>query len=82
MLFILAGFDTTANTLSFAIHLLAKHADCQETLRKELRERLRTAEDGRLSYNDIMEDNYLEAVLAGEWQDLCRTQIGGECDSQ
>lgn len=37
---VFAGFETTANALTFTLYLLAKHQRVQEKLRSELRERL------------------------------------------
>ena len=66
ILFILAGYDTTANTLSFVSHCLAKHQDYQDLLRTQLQEKCRNSPDGELTYQDIMEMPYLDAVIAGK----------------
>lgn len=36
ILFLIAGFDTTANTLSFTVYYLALYPDVQERLRQEV----------------------------------------------
>ncbi|KAF2357063.1 Cytochrome P450 [Trinorchestia longiramus] len=64
LLFLLAGFDTTANTLSFTSALLARNPQIQEALRAELKNKLRDNEDGKLSYQNIMECKYMDAVLS------------------
>ena len=53
ILFLLAGYDTTANALSFAFYLLAKHSECQEKLRKELK-KIQDS-DGEISYQNLMD---------------------------
>jgi cytochrome P450 len=64
ILFLLAGFDTTATTLSFVAALLARNPACQRALRDELRDKVKDNENGKLSYQDIMECKYLDAVLS------------------
>ncbi|RXG72097.1 cytochrome P450 9e2 [Armadillidium vulgare] len=63
ILFLLAGFDTTSNTLSFLIYLLAANKDAQRILREELQEIIE--KDGEFNYQNIMEARYLDACLSG-----------------
>ncbi|XP_047493754.1 cytochrome P450 6k1-like [Penaeus chinensis] len=62
VLFIIAGYDTTANTLGIASFLLAKHTKEQELLREELRKLI--AEHGSLTYQAIIEAKYLEGCVS------------------
>ncbi|XP_018025501.1 cytochrome P450 9e2 isoform X2 [Hyalella azteca] len=64
ILFILAGYDTTANTLCFAAALLARNPQCQARLRAEVAARIEGNEGGKLTYQDVMECKYLDAVLS------------------
>ncbi|TOF72544.1 hypothetical protein CGJ15_27530, partial [Vibrio parahaemolyticus] len=52
ILFILAGYDTTANMLSIVSFLLAQHRSLQQRLRQEMRE---IAVDGTFTYQGVME---------------------------
>lgn len=65
LLFLIAGFETTANALSFAIYLLAKNPEIQREARKEI-EDLTKANNGKLTYESIMEAKYLEACFSGK----------------
>ncbi|XP_042862277.1 probable cytochrome P450 6a13 isoform X2 [Penaeus japonicus] len=63
ILFLLAGYDNTANTLSLALYLLAHHPEAQATLRRELAfAKLRNG--GELTHDHIMELPYLDAVVS------------------
>ncbi|KAH9952184.1 cytochrome P450 monooxygenase [Amylocystis lapponica] len=56
---VLAGVDTTSNTLCLILHLLAQHPDAQERLRNEIVD----AQNGKdLPYDDLMRLPYLDAV--------------------
>ncbi|TBU57392.1 cytochrome P450 [Dichomitus squalens] len=60
---VLAGMDTTANSLARALQILAERQDVQEKLRKEILHAIETeGQDGTLDYEKIMELPYLEAV--------------------
>ena len=63
IMFLLAGYDTTANALSFAFYLLAKNPECQERLRKEMQEMQDS--DGEITYQKLMEAKYLDACFSG-----------------
>ena len=60
---VLAGMDTTANTLARILELLAEHPNIQEKLREEI---VQAAEseggDGLLDFDKLMSLPYLEAV--------------------
>ena len=61
VLFLVAGYDTTANVLSFTSYHLAKNEQIQERLREELKEIIE--EHGELNYHNIMEAKYLDACI-------------------
>ncbi|KAK8388435.1 hypothetical protein O3P69_020429 [Scylla paramamosain] len=61
VLFIVAGYQTTAVLLSFSSFLLAKNKDQQQRLRDEMRQMVE--EHGGITYQGIMEAKLLEACL-------------------
>ncbi|XP_069970358.1 probable cytochrome P450 6a13 [Penaeus vannamei] len=63
ILFLLAGYDNTANTLSLALFLLAHHPDKQATLRREIAF-AKLGCGGELTHDQIMELPYLDAVVS------------------
>ncbi|CAB04582.3 Cytochrome P450 [Caenorhabditis elegans] len=58
--FLLAGFDTTANTLAYASYLLAKHPQEMRKVQDEI-DRICTSE--HISYDDIGKLRYMDAVI-------------------
>ncbi|KZT68533.1 cytochrome P450 [Daedalea quercina L-15889] len=58
---LLAGRDTTASTLTFAVYLLCEHPDVLARLRREIIGKV--GRQGRPSYEDIKEMKYLRAVV-------------------
>lgn len=63
VLFIIAGYDTTASLLAFSSYLVAKHKDQQQRLRDEVRQIV--IEHGELTYQGILEAKLLDACLQG-----------------
>ncbi|XP_042864014.1 cytochrome P450 9e2-like [Penaeus japonicus] len=61
VLFLVAGYDTTASTLAFASFLLAKHPEIQQRLRQEMNELI--DQHGDITYQGIMEAKYLDACI-------------------
>ena len=60
---VLAGMDTTANTLSRILQLLAEHPDVQDKLREEIVNAAETEGfDGELDFDKLMDLPYLNAV--------------------
>ena len=64
-LFLIAGFDTTSNSLSFFVKALGMYPDYQKTIREELIARMKADGRDKLTYEDVMEAKWLEAFLAG-----------------
>lgn len=62
MLFLLAGFDTTATATSLVCYHLALNPECQEKLFKEIDESVK--EHGKLKHDIIMALQYLDMVLS------------------
>lgn len=62
ILFILAGYDTTANTLSFVAFQLARHPEEQQRVRQELLDIIK--EHGELTYQALMEAKLLDAFIS------------------
>ena len=57
---LVAGYDTTATTMSYALHELAINPDCQDTLFEEIEN---VKKGGKLSYEVIQSLPYLDAVI-------------------
>ncbi|GFT51094.1 cytochrome P450 9e2 [Nephila pilipes] len=63
VIFFLAGYDTTASTLSYASYLLALNPGIQNTLYEELREVLQRHK-GELTYEALQDMKYLDNVIS------------------
>jgi cytochrome P450 len=63
--FLFGGYETSANTLSFALYELALHPEIQQSLRAEILQVL-SKHDGELTYNGIQEMSYLDRVVSGK----------------
>ena len=60
---ILAGMDTTANSLARVLQILAEHPDVQDKLRQEIVQAVeRDGHGDTLDFDTIMDLPYLEAV--------------------
>ena len=64
VLFMLAGFDTTANALIITLHLLSTRPHVQDRLREELRAII--TKDSKLNYENVNSAAYLNACFSGE----------------
>lgn len=64
VVFLIAGYGTTASALSYTAFLLAKYPEAQERLRRELHEVVE--EHGDVTYQGIMEAKFLDACIMGE----------------
>ena len=65
--FLIAGYETSSTTLSFALYELALHPDIQQSLRAEIVQVL-SKHDGKLTYDGIKDMSYLDRVVSGEEQ--------------
>ena len=65
--FLLAGYETTGSTLTFALYELALHPEIQQILRAEILHEL-SKHDGKLTYDGIQDMSYLDRVVSGEEQ--------------
>ncbi|XP_037057665.1 cytochrome P450 3A31 [Peromyscus leucopus] len=61
IIFIFGGYETTSNTISFVLYLLATHPDIQKKLQEEIDETL--PNKASPSYDKVMEMEYLDMVL-------------------
>lgn len=64
VLFLLAGYDTTATTLSFTAFQLAAHPGHQRRIRRELQNIVK--EHGGLTYQALVEAKLLDAAISGD----------------
>ncbi len=62
--FFFAGFETSATTMTYALHALATHVDIQEKSRREVQEML-DRNDGQWSFEGLAELKYLDQVVNG-----------------
>jgi len=65
LLFLIAGYETSANTMTFALYELALHPEIQQSLRAEIMQAL-NKHDGKLTYDGMQEMLYLDRVVSGE----------------
>lgn len=63
--FFVAGFETSATTLTFALLELALNQDIQDELRNEIETTLK-AYNGTVTYEAVMEMSYLDKVIHGK----------------
>lgn len=63
-LFFMAGFDTSSTTMSFALLEIAENHNIQHRLRKEIEDVVKS-HNGELTYEGIMEMQYLDQVVYG-----------------
>ena len=64
LLFYIAGFDTSATTLLFALYELAQNEECQLKLKQEIRTMMEKC-NGDISYDVLSEMKYLDGVVRG-----------------
>ncbi|KAL3283522.1 hypothetical protein HHI36_006661 [Cryptolaemus montrouzieri] len=61
-IFFVAGFETTASTISFTLYELCLNSKIQKKLKENIRETLRK-HDNKLTYNAVAEMDYLDSVV-------------------
>ena len=59
---VLAGMDTTANTLARVLQLLAEHPNVQDRLREEILETIESEGSSTVDFDKLMELPYMDAV--------------------
>lgn len=59
---VLAGMDTTANTLARVLQLLAEHPNVQDRLREEILETIESESSSTVDFDKLMELPYMDAV--------------------
>jgi len=64
-MFLAAGYETSASTLSFALYELALHPEIQQSVRAEILQVL-SEHNGKLTYDGIQGLSYLDSVVSGE----------------
>ena len=63
-IFFFAGFETSATTMMFTLYLLAKNPECQERVRREIREM--KEKHGGIDYAAVKAMVYLDGCVNGE----------------
>jgi cytochrome P450 len=64
-IFLLAGYETSGSTLSFALYELALHPEIQHSVRAEILQVL-SGQDGKLTYDSVQGMSYLDRVVSGK----------------
>lgn len=59
---VLAGMDTTANTLARVLQLLAEHPNVQDRLRGEILETIESEGSSTVDFDKLLELPYMDAV--------------------
>ena len=81
VIFLLAGYETSSNTLSFTVYHLAVNPDVQDKLRSEIRDAVETNARKKPLYEIAQNIEYLDCVIK-EAQRLCPpvATVNRECD--
>jgi len=69
--FLVAGYETSASILTFALYELALHPEIQQSVRAEILQVL-SKHDGKLTYDGIQDMSYLDMVVSGEARKLIK----------
>lgn len=64
-LFFIAGYETSASTMTFCLYELAKNQNIQDKVRQDILNSL-NKHDGKITYDAIMAMHYLEKVIQGK----------------
>jgi hypothetical protein len=67
--FYLGGFETSSTTMTFCLYELSLHQEIQDRVREEIDVVLQK-HDGKLTYEGILEMEYLDKVVSGKSQFL------------
>lgn len=62
--FFVAGFETTASTISYCLYELAMNPEIQVKLREKIKQTL-DANNGKLEYDTLKDMKYLDMVING-----------------
>jgi len=65
LIFLVAGYESSANTLTFALYELALHPEIQQSVRAEIVQVL-SKHGGKLTYDGMKDMSYLDRVVSGE----------------
>lgn len=63
-IFFVAGYETTASTISYCLYELALNPEIQDELRRKIRQ-TQDENDGKLSYDTLKDMKYLDLVING-----------------
>jgi len=63
--FFVGGFETSSSTMTFCLYELSLHQDIQDRVREEIDVVLQK-HDGKLTYEGILEMEYLDKVVLGK----------------
>lgn len=64
--FFVAGFETSSSTMSFTLYELAKNAELQRRVQREI-DSVLARHDGKLTYESLLEMKYLEMCIDGKY---------------
>lgn len=66
MVFLFAGFDSSANLISFITYELALNPDAQKRLQEEIDESLAKT-NGVVVYEEVLQLKYLDMTISGDY---------------
>lgn len=66
-IFFIAGFETTASTISYCLYELAMNPEIQNKLRNKIK-KTQDENEGQLSYDTLKEMKYLDMVINGMYK--------------